>query len=494
MFEQIDLNKKITKKEFKEILPDLEIKLGMLQRQARNLKIPVIIVFEGWDAAGKGSLINRLLLPLDSRGVSVFTLTPPTTDELLKPYLWRFWTKIPQAGRIAIFDRSWYQRVSHHRVEKIAKKQEWRKAYQEIKAFERQLTDDDNIIIKFFLHISKKEQKRRFNKLLENSHTAWRVSREDKKQHNKYKLYTKVYEQMIARTDTEYAPWTIVEAENERFAIIKVLSRVSETLRQRIDQIKKSRTRKKSGKKSKLVLSNINSSILAKVDFSVSLTKPIYEIKLDEYQKKIRELEHRIYVKRIPVIILYEGCDAAGKGGNIRRLVREMDPRGYEVVPISAPNDIELAHHYLWRFWNKIPKAGHITIFDRSWYGRVLVERVEGFCSKEQWQRAYREINETEAQFIDFGIVLIKFWLEISKDEQLKRFKERENTPHKRWKITKDDWRNRKNWNEYRLATDEMLFRTSTSNAPWTIVESNSKYYARIKVLETVIKSIEKHL
>jgi len=208
----------------------------------------------------------------------------------------------------------------------------------------------------------------------------------------------------------------------------------------------------------------------------------------------MRDLEHEVYKKRLSVIMVYEGWDAAGKGGNIKRLLKMMDPRGYEVIPIAAPNDIEKAHHYLWRFWKAIPKAGHIAIFDRSWYGRVMVERVEGFCIEEEWKKAYREINEMEEQLVNFGTVLIKFWLQVDRAEQLKRFKERQQNPHKQWKITDEDWRNRKKWIQYKTAVDEMLLRTSTSYAPWTIIESNSKLYARIKVLKTVIEEIEKKL
>jgi polyphosphate kinase 2 (PPK2 family) len=205
-------------------------------------------------------------------------------------------------------------------------------------------------------------------------------------------------------------------------------------------------------------------------------------------------LEHEIYVRRVPVVIAYEGWDAAGKGGNIRRLTQNLDPRGYEVVPVAAPNDIEKAHHYLWRFWLQMPKAGHITIFDRSWYGRVLVERVEGFCTEAQWRRAYREINGMEQHLAHFGAIVLKFWLHIDPDEQLRRFREREGMLHKQWKMTDEDWRNREKLDQYRGAVEEMLYRTSTPYAPWTIVESNCKRHARVKVLETVCKAIRKHI
>ena len=238
----------------------------------------------------------------------------------------------------------------------------------------------------------------------------------------------------------------------------------------------------------------VKESKLDKADLSRSLTREQYDRKKKNYQQRLWELEHEIYLRRLSVVIVYEGWDAAGKGGNIKRLVRRMDPRGYEVIPIAAPNDIELAHHYLWRFWTKIPKAGHFAIFDRSWYGRLLVERVEGFARENEWKRAYQEINEMEENLANFGTLIFKFWIHVDQEEQLKRFEEREKTPTKRWKITEEDWRNREKWGVYREAVDEMLVRTDTPHAPWTIVESNNKLYARIKTIETVVKALEKRL
>ena len=494
MLEQIDLSKKIQKAEYKTIMADLELKLGALQREAKDLGIPVIIVFEGWDAAGKGTLINRLLMSLDSRGFSVYPTNPPNEEERMRPFLWRFWTKTPERGRIAIFDRSWYRRVLGERVDRVVKRKVWLQAYEEIKSFERQLADDGNVIIKFFLHITQREQKRRFKKLQRNSATEWRVTEDDWRHHKQYDTYLEAVEDMLARTDTDYAPWTIVEAHDRRFTAVKAFSTVIEAVERKIHEVKHTAPRIESTAASGPPLDHLSSSILDKVDLSHSLTREEYDASLKEYQQRLREIEHEVYLKRLPVILVYEGWDAAGKGGNIRRLVRGMDPRGYEVIPVAAPNDIEKAHHYLWRFWMKIPKAGHIAIFDRSWYGRVMVERIEGFCTGEEWKRAYREINEMEQDLVNFGTVLIKFWIQIDNEEQLQRFEARQNTPHKAWKITDEDWRNREKWDQYKTAVDEMLYRTSTSYAPWTIVESNSKWYARTKALRTVIDEVEKHL
>ena len=494
MLEKVDLSRELPKTEYKSVMNGLKTKLGELQRRAHDLGVPVVIVFEGWDAAGKGTMINRLLISMDPRGFKVHPINPPNEEELLRPFLWRFWIKTPEKGRVGIFDRSWYGRVLVARVEKLVKQRMWEKSFDEIKSFERQLSDDGTVIIKFFLHISKDEQKNRFKKLQNNASTAWKVTEDDWRSHQKFDQYFEAIEEMLARTDTEYAPWTLVEAHDRRYATVKVFKTVIGRIEQKIKMLELSRTTEASVKPASKNSDTLLTSTLGQSDLSLSLNRDEYEEALDVYQKRIRELEHEVYVERIPVMIVYEGWDAAGKGGNIKRLVQRMDPRGYEVIPVSVPNDIEKSHHYLWRFWMQIPKAGHIAIFDRSWYGRVLVERVEGFAMEHEWRRAFREINEMEQQWVNFGTVLFKFWIHISPEEQLRRFEERQENEHKKWKITEEDWRNREKWEQYREAVDEMLLRTSTSSAPWHVIESNSKLYARIKVLKTVVHGLEEKL
>jgi AMP-polyphosphate phosphotransferase len=489
MLEAIDLSRTVEKSDYKREKDALGMKLGALQRQLLEHNIPVIVVFEGWDAAGKGTLINRLIMPLDPRGFSVHSTLEPNDEERLRPFLWRFWTKTPASGRIAIFDRSWYRRLLNDRVDGDLKPSATPAAERDIISFERQLANDGNVIIKFFLHISKKEQKKRFEKLRRNPSTAWRVTDEDLKRQRQYNDYRDAAEAMLAATDSDFAPWTIVEAEDHRFATLKIFKAMIRALEQKLSLVTQ-----KPASVEKLKdggTGDLNVSILANVDLMQELEREDYRERLKKKQRRLRELEHEIYVRRTPVIIVYEGCDAAGKGGNIRRLTEQLDPRGYEVVPIAAPNDVEKRHHYLWRFWNEMPKAGHISIFDRSWYGRVLVERVEGFCPPSAWRRAYREINEMEQHITAFGAVMCKFWLQIDQDEQLRRFKERERLPHKQWKITDEDWRNRKQWDAYYAAVEEMLARTSTPYAPWTVVESNCKWFARVKVLDCVTDAIE---
>jgi AMP-polyphosphate phosphotransferase len=489
LLEKIDLTKKMEKQDYKNNVAKLELQIGELQRKTREIGIPVIIVFEGWGAAGKGTQINNLILALDPRGFNVNLTKPQTEEEHLRPFLWRFWTKLPAAGRIAIFDRSWYSRVLIERVDKLVTKKEWQRAHDEINTFERQLTDDGTIIIKYFLHISRKEQKKRFNALLENPSTSWRVTKNDWKHHKQYNTYVKAIDEMLKKTNSSFAPWTIIESTDQRYAAVKIMKNLASVLSAILARKEKASHRTKAP-----VLPGKVPPLLDAINPAATMSKEEYEIRLKTYQTRLHEIEHEIYLKRIPVIIVYEGWDASGKGGNIRRVVQGLDPRGYEVVPFAAPNDVEKAHHYLWRFWLKVPKAGHITVFDRSWYGRVMVERIEKFCSELEWKRAYNEINEFESQCADSGCVILKFWLHIDPQEQLKRFKLRESTPFKSWKITEEDWRNRKKWGLYKNAVDELIFRTNSSHAPWTVVEANNKYFARIKTMKTVINAVEKRL
>jgi polyphosphate:AMP phosphotransferase len=495
MLKNIDLTREVPKAEYKRLKADADLKLAALQRQSKALSIPIIVVFEGWSAAGKGTLINEMILPLDPRGFSVYSTRDPTEEDTFYPFLWRFWKRTPTRGRLAIFDRSWNRRVVADSVAGLMKGEQLRQAFDDIRSFERQLSDEGVVIVKFFLHISKGEQKRRFEALRASPSTAWRVTKEDLRQHEQYGDYLAAAEHMLTETDADYAPWTVVEAHDRRFATLKIFGIVIETLERAVATAERKAEASVPRPQDPISPRNtFKTSALDHVDLSKSLTPEEYSVRLKKAQAALRELEHEIYVRRVPVVIAYEGWDAAGKGGNIRRLTQNLDPRGYEVVPVAAPNDIEKAHHYLWRFWAQMPKAGHITIFDRTWYGRVLVERVEGFCTEGQWRRAYREINGMEQHLVHFGAVVLKFWLHIDPDEQLRRFREREGLSHKQWKITEEDWRNREKIGEYREAVEEMLYRTSTPYAPWTIVESNCKRHARVKILETVCKAIRKRI
>jgi polyphosphate:AMP phosphotransferase len=491
MLELIDLDKRLSKEIYSDVFPKLEVRMGECQRAAKEAGVPLIVVFEGWDASGKGTAINRLTQALDPRGFVVHPIKPPNETERFYPWLWRFWNKLPAAGHIAIFDRSWYMRVLDECVEQTATSSEVREAYEDILQFERQLADSGVVIVKFWLHISRKEQKQRHKELLNDPATAWTVGDAERRQNRKYDEWLTAVETMLERTLTAHAPWTVVEATQDRYTRTKVFETIIDALEEELDHRQQHPRVPPQPMPEPKPSPTQEHSILDRVDLSLSLGHDEYEEQLEPLQTRLRQLEHELYSARIPAAIVYCGWDAAGKGGNIRRLTGSLDPRGYQVVPIAAPTEEEKAHHYLWRFWRQLPKAGHITIFDRSWYGRVMVERVEGFCTEDEWKRAYREINEFERQLAEYGTVLVKFWMHIDPDEQLRRFRDREQRSDKTWKITDEDWRNREKWNHYKVAVTDMLRRTSTTYAPWTILEANDKLHARIKALKTVAAALE---
>lgn len=512
MLEKINLKKKLSKNKYNLVMEELTPQLARLQRECKTAGIPILIVFEGWGASGKGTLINQLIAPLDPRGFKVFTMNKISKEEAMRPFLWRFWTKTPAKGRIHVFDRSWYRRAFSDRMEGIISLKENEDVLREIINFEKELVDDGMVIIKFFLHISRDEQKKRFKNLEESKKTSWRIKKRDWIQNKSYEKYQKVFDDVIAKTDTDFASWTIIEATNKKYAtskiIVTVVDKLTEVLKQKeniAQKLKPDVIKVKVGAESedkdkaeelpkeelKFIQKSLKGNVLGGVDMSLSLEKAEYKKKLKKLQKKLAILHYEMYKNRIPVVLAFEGWDAGGKGGAIKRLTETMDPRGYEVIPVAAPNDIEKAHHYLWRFWNAMPKAGHMAIFDRTWYGRVMVERIEGFCTVNEWKRAYSEINHMEEDLSNFGCIVIKFWMNIDKEEQLDRFNERQITPEKQWKITEEDWRNREKWEAYEEAVNEMILKTSTTKAPWVIVEANNKYFARIKVLETVVNALE---
>lgn len=492
MLEKVDLSKTMDKKKLKTILEKESQQLSALQRECRISNIPVMIVFEGLGAAGKGTQINRLIQPMDPRGFVVYSIDEESNEEKRHPYLWRFWNQIPENGKIAIFDRSWYRRVLIDRFDNHISDKKVQETFQDIRSFEEQLSHGGYVIIKLFLYISQKEQKKRFNKLLEKKETAWRVSEGDQKRNKEYKKYLKYNEEMLQQTDSDFASWTIVEATDKDYAAVKIISTVRSRLQYELE--KRTENRKDRTKTIPLVSGQFQLGALSGVNLNKSLDRKMYKEKLDILQKRLEFLHSELYRRQIPVVLGFEGWDAGGKGGAIKRLTSHLDPRGYAVYPTQAPNDIEKAHHYLWRFWIHMPKDGHIAIFDRTWYGRVMVERIEGFCEEDEWKRAYQEINQMERHIANSGAIVLKFWMHIDKDEQKRRFLERQNTPSKQWKITDEDWRNREKWEQYEEAVNEMLLRTSTTYAPWIIVEGNNKYYARIKVLESVILAIEERI
>ncbi|HEY5557343.1 polyphosphate:AMP phosphotransferase [Acetobacterium sp.] len=490
MLEKIDLNVTIDKAAYRSAKEALSNKLGVLQRKVFELKIPVLIIFEGWDAAGKGTLINELLMPLDPRNVRVHNLKNETYEEFNRPFLWRYWSKSPEKGQITIFNRSYYSDLEYRQsLDGV----DLQGLMNHVNEFERTMRNDGMIIFKFFVHISQEEQKKRFEKLQKKDATAWRVTPRDKDENKHYKKLLEKVNQELELSDKNGANWTIIEGHQKDYATIKVLNTLATRLEKEIKDFENA---------PKIALKPLihdndaqyDTEVLDHVSLDQTMTGPEYAKALNDCQKKLYLLENEIYLRRIPLVIAFEGWDAAGKGGAIKRLSSNLDPRGYTVYPTGSPNDIEKKHHYLWRFWRDVPKNGHISIWDRSWYGRVMVEPIEGLCMLEEYSQSFQEINEFEKQLSDWGAIVIKFWLHIDEKEQLKRFTERQNNPEKQWKITEEDWRNREKWGTYKIAVNTMLLKTSTSNAPWIIVEAQNKEYARIKVLKEVIAAIETKL
>ncbi len=490
MLEKIDLDKKMSQKEFDEKIKELHYKLAELQRSFKANKIPTILLFEGLDSIGKSQIINQLIQSLDPREFKFFYIEPPTPEELSKPFLWRYWNKTPPRGLMSILDKSWYKEIVIKEVEG-EKKSKTNVNYPEIKDFERQLSRDGYVLVKFFIHTSKDHLKRRTKDLEKVEEYPLVFQEEMEEKVSKYDQYIDTFEEMLESTDSAFAPWMFIEGDNVRFAVVKVfmlLINMMETkLKENQNDCEPEEIHLFSNE-----LNDMNASILDKVDLTLDMKKDEYEEKLKENQQRIKILSYQLYNLGVPAVIVLEGWDAAGKGGLIRRVTSVIDPRFYNVIPIAKPNDLESDHHYLWRFWNQFPRKGDLHIFDRSWYGRVLVERVEGFATDDEWKRAYKEINEMEKSLHNFGAVILKFWLHFDKDEQLKRFQSRQETPHKQWKITDDDWRNREKWSHYKIAVDEMLFRTSTTYAPWDIIEFASKRFGRIKAMEKIIEAFEK--
>ncbi len=462
--------------------------LSALQMKLKEHKLPVLVLFEGWGAAGKGSTIGKVIRNMDPRFFTVASLAERTKEEKRMPFLHRYFVKIPEAGQVTFLNSGWMNEITKEVLHKEIDQEEYERRISSVKWFERQLTDNGYLLVKFFLQIPRKEQKQRLEALKADKDTRWRVSEGDLWQNKHYDKCAEVFEQYRKDTDTPVSPWYMIDARSQKWTQLQVL----EVLCSAIE------TALSNDRMAVPLLQNpfplVRMPKLSEVDLAQAADPDGYKEELDALQERLGELHNKIYRKRIPVIIAYEGWDAAGKGGNIKRVAGALDPRGYEVHPIASPEPHEKARHFLWRFYTRLPKDGHVAIFDRTWYGRVMVERLEGFCSENDWQRAYREINEFEKDLTDWGAVVIKFWLQIDQDTQLARFTERQNTPEKQWKITEEDWRNREKWDQYETAVNEMLQKTSTQFAPWHILESNDKKYARLKALRIVIEEIEKAL
>lgn len=513
MFRTAELERTVAKEVYHESIPVLRAGLLEVQQQLKEASFPVVIVFGGVDKGGKIETINLLNEWMDPRWVVTRAYGAPSDEMVERPEYWRYWRDLPPKGRTGLFIRCWYSQPLLDRVFEKTSEAEFDEALDRIVAFEKCLADDGALILKFWMHLGKKQQKERLTKLENNPLTRWRVTQSDWDHWHMYEKFVGAAERVIRRTSTAQALWHIVEGYDKRYRALTVGQTVLEGIRTHLEEMEVRGKLTAEVKARKLqvaeeaergavmdatgesgraipVIELPRVTILSRLDMGLSVDKKDYSKRLEQLQGTLNQLCRQAKEFGISTLCVFEGWDAAGKGGAIRRITAALDARDFQVIPIAAPTDEERAQHYLWRFWRHLSRAGRLTIFDRSWYGRVLVERVEGFAAEPEWRRAYAEINDFEDQLVGHGIVLCKFWIHISADEQLARFKERQGIAYKRWKLTEEDWRNRDRWDAYEVAVNDMVERTSTTLAPWTLVEGNDKRYARLRVLETMCDRI----
>ena len=455
----------------------LGLELSELQRNLHENKKAVLIIFEGLDGSGKGTTINKILQFLDPRGYKVYSNEKKTENEKLRPFMWKYWQQFPKKGEIAVLDRSYYYELLKKSYKGKITKELYNEYLEFIDETEKTLIDEGTIIIKIFLHVDKKNQYKRLVALDRNPHTSWRVGKKDFKKNKDYETIDKLYKKLI---NSCTLPFFEIETKNKDYIddVFNYIDNNLKNFKSPFDKLE--------------LTENLITFDWDKYNVPYEIEDEEYKKLLALYQNRLLELQHRLYKKRKNLVLVFEGIDAAGKGGTIKRFVEGLDPRGYDVIPISAPNDEEKSHHYLWRFWKTFPKAGHIGIYDRSWYGRLLVEKAENFCTNEAYLRAFDEINQMEKAWTFDNSILIKFFITISKDEQLLRFKDREQ--NKPWKITEEDWRNREKWDIYQKLSSSMVEKTSKPYAPWIVVPNNNKLFGRLEVLKSIINILEEKL
>jgi len=490
MFEAAELGREVSKEEYRERVPALRTELLQLQNDLlRDPRFAVAIVIAGVEGAGKGQTVNVLHTWMDPRYLLTNAYGAPSEEERQRPRMWRYWRDLPPKGRIGVFFGSWYTAPIIDRVYERISDAEFETALRRINAFERELADDAVLLLKFWFHISKKVQKKRHKELLAKPETAWRVSETELQFHKLYDRFIPICEDVVRSTSPGQAPWTLVEGTDARYRELCVGDHIRDAIARHVARLDARPPRR--AEPPETATRRDQPTILSRVDLSTKLDADDYHERLTRAQARLAALSRAAVGRGASQLLVFEGWDSAGKGGAIRRVTAALDARFYGIVPIAAPSDEEMARPWLWRFWRCLPRAGRLTIFDRSWYGRVLVERVEGLATVEEWRRAYQEINEFESRLCEYGYGLAKFWLHIDREEQGRRFAEREQTPYKRFKITEEDYRNREKWDLYEDAVNEMVERTSTSYAPWTLVPANDKRTARVVVAETAADRLE---
>ena len=489
MFESAEIGHAVSKRDYEAQVPELREALLNAQYELKERgNFPLIILINGVEAAGKGETISLLNEWLDPRFIDTHAFGPPNDEERAHPPEWRYWRVLPPKGRTGILFRNWYAAVLQYKLGEKAKSDDLGHFLARVRAFERMLADEGALILKFWFHLSKDQQRKRIRELEADPHRRWQVRDIERATVREYDRYIRAAEQILSLTSRDYAPWYIIEGADERYRNLSVGRIVLDALRARLDEEPRAAPHAHAAP---VRVSVDGKRVLDALDMSKSLSEKRYDREVLRWQSRLAELTRHKSFQKHALVAVFEGSDAAGKGGAIRRVAAALDTRQYRIAPIAAPTEEERAQPYLWRFWRRIPGKGQFTIFDRSWYGRVLVERVEGFCAETDWLRAYGEINDFEWQLSDAGIVVVKFWLAIDAQTQLQRFKEREQTAFKRFKITDEDWRNRARWEDYQTAVSDMVERTSTPHAPWHLIPANDKYYARIQILRILCRALE---
>ena len=492
MFESADLKHKVDKAVYRREEPKLRRALLNAQYDLKlQGRTPVLIVIAGVEGAGRSEMMNLLNEWMDPRHIVTSAFGDPSDEERERPAQWRFWRALPPRGKVGIFFGAWHTEPIVQRVLGDMGDGEFVRRVGEIMRLEKMLSDEGVLLLKYWIHLSRRQQEKRLEELRDDPQTRWRASDLEWRYFKLYKKFVKVCDPFVRRTSTAEAPWIVVPGADRRYMALTVGKHLLAAMRERLDEKPLKRLPDRTPP---LPVPADRLNVLRALDLDQAMTREQYRKELAKWQGRLALASHDARMRSLSVVAVFEGNDAAGKGGAIRRVTGALDARLYSSIPVAAPGEEERAQPYLWRFWRHIPRHGRFAFFDRSWYGRVLVERVEKFAPEQDWLRAYSEINEFEHALVQHGVVVAKFWLAISKQEQLRRFQQREKVDFKRFKITGEDWRNRRKWDAYERAVCDMVDRTSTSSAPWTLVEANNKYHARIKVLKTLCRALEEAL
>lgn len=476
---------RISKAAFERNLPTLRDELLDLQLKLHTAKSSAVaVIIAGTPAAGRSETVNELLEWLDPKHIDVHALGAPTAYDEKFPALWRYWRKLPARGRMTFFFAGWYGEYLSGVIKDSKARLNDKRSVERILQLENMLVRDGVRVVKIYLHTDHETQQRRLKKLCADKLTSWRVTKEDRWQAKHFKRVNRIVHSCLKATDHESAPWHRVDGTDEEYRLLTVGKLLRNEIAAGLKAAEQRRRDWPSEKPAKLT--------------RLTVLQPQHPLDDDEYERQLETLQGHLarLVRKSRfgkhgLVLAFEGMDAAGKGGAIRRITHALDARQYQVVPVSAPTPEELSYPYLWRFWRHIPAQGSITIFDRSWYGRVLVERVRDLTPDPDWKRAYAEIVEFERQLTEHGLLVAKFWLSVSKDEQLKRFKARDEDPLKRFKVDREDWANRRYYDAYQSAAAEMIRRTDADNAKWTIVGADDKKQARLTVLKAVCDTLE---